>query len=152
VQFLDLPFYSKGRYRQFRLEKADISALASVLDEVRPHQIFVTGHLADPNSVQGVAWRAFAGAWDQCVTAAWKNDCRVWLHRGHQKELEPHEIDMAVPVSPEQLAQKLAAIQKFQSHTNPDQLTGDRNRQTARIYDALGLAEYEAIEAFERWG
>jgi glucosamine-6-phosphate deaminase len=59
---------------------------------------------------------------------------------------------MAVPVSPDQLAQKLGAIQKFQSHTNPDQLTGDRNRQTARTYDALGLAEYEAIEAFERWG
>jgi glucosamine-6-phosphate deaminase len=152
ARFLDLPFYAKGRYRQFRLEDADIAALRAVLEENQPHQVFITGHLADPNSVQGVAWRAFTAAWEHCGAAAWKNDCRVWLHRGHQKELEPHEIDMAVPVSPDQLAQKLAAIQKFQSHTNPDQLTGDRNRQTARTYDALGLAEYEAIEAFERWG
>ena len=152
ARFLDLPFYAKGRYRQFRLEDADIAAVRATLEECQPHQVFITGHLADPNSVQGVAWRAFAAAWEQCGAAPWKNDCRVWLHRGHQKELEPHEIDMAVPVSPDQLAQKLAAIQKFQSHTNPDQLTGDRNRQTARTYDALGLAEYEAIEAFERWG
>jgi glucosamine-6-phosphate deaminase len=151
ARFLDLPFYAKGRYRQFRLEDADIAAVRATLEESKPHQIFVTGHLADPNSVQGVAWRAFAAAWKECGTAAWTADCRVWLHRGHQKELEPHEIDMAVPVSPDQLAQKLGAIQKFQSHTNPDQLTGDRNRQTARTYDALGLAEYEAIEAFERW-
>lgn len=151
AQFLDLPFYAKGRYRQFRLEEADVAALRAVLETEKPHQIFITGHLADPNSVQGVAWRAFTTAWDHCGTAAWKDNCRIWLHRGHQKELEPHEIDMAVPISPDQLAQKLAAIQKFQSHTNPDQLTGDRNRQSARTYDALGLAEYEAIEAFERW-
>ncbi|MFN0125561.1 MAG: glucosamine-6-phosphate deaminase [Verrucomicrobiales bacterium] len=151
ARFLDLPFYQKGRYRQFRLEEADITTLRDALEDHQPHQIFMTGHLADPNSVQGVAWRAFAAAWDQCGESAWKRDCRVWLHRGHQKELEPHGIAMAVPVSPDQLAQKLAAIQKFQSHTNPDQLTGDRNRHTARAYDALGLAEYEAIEAFERW-
>lgn len=152
VRFLDLPFYGKGRYRQFRLEDADIAAVRATLEEIQPHQIFITGHLADPNSVQGVAWRAFAAAWDQCGPAPWKNDCRVWLHRGHQRELEPHEIHMAVPLSPDQLARKLAAIRKFQSPTNPDQLTGERNRQTARTYDALGLAEYEAIEAFERWG
>lgn len=152
ARFLDLPFYAKGRYRQFRLEEADIAAVRAALEENKPHQVFLTGHLADPNSVQGVAWRAFAAAWEQCADATWKNDCRIWLHRGHQKELEPHEIDMAVPVSPDQLAQKVAAIQKFQSHTNPDQLTGDRNRHSARTYDALGLAEYEAIEAFERWG
>ena len=151
ARFLDLPFYAKGRYRQFRLEEADVAALRTVLETEKPHQIFITGHLADPNSVQGVAWRAFTTAWDQCGTAVWKENCRIWLHRGHQKELEPHEIDMAVPISPDQLAQKLAAIQKFQSHTNPDQLTGDRNRQSAHTYDALGLAEYEAIEAFERW-
>ena len=151
VSFLDLPFYAKGRYRQFKLEEADIAALQAVLEAEKPHQIYLTGHLADPNSVQGVCWRAFAAAWDRCGKAAWKKHCRVWLHRGHQKELEPHEIDMAVPVSPDQLALKLAAIQKFQSHTNTDLLTGERNRRTAQIYDALGLAEYEAIECFERW-
>ncbi len=151
VQFLDLPFYARGRYRQFKLEERDVELVRNVLENERPHQIYVTGHLADPNSVQGVAWRAFRQAWERCGAAEWKNDCRVWLYRGHQKELEPHEIDMAVPVSPDQLALKLQAIQKYQSHNAPDMLTGDRNRHTARLYDKLGMAEYEAIESFERW-
>ncbi len=151
IEFLDLPFYAKGRYRQFKLEPEDIDRVAAVLTRVQPHQIYLTGHLADPNSVQGVAWRAFQEAWRALKKAAWKKKCRVWLHRGHQKELEPHEIDMAVPVSPDQLAQKLAAIQKFQSHNVAGGLNGERNRHTAAIYDALGLAEYEAIESFERW-
>ena len=126
--------------------------MRDLLDEERPHQVYMTGHLADPNSVQGVCWRAFRQAWQRCGRAAWKSDCRVWLYRGHQKELEPHEIDMAVPVSPDQLSLKLSAIQKFQSHNNPELLTGSRNQRTAQTYDALGLAEYEAIESFERWG
>ena len=73
VRFLDLPFYAKGRYRQFRLEDDDIAAVRAVLDETRPHQIFITGHLADPNSVQGVAWRAFAAAWEQSGRARLEN-------------------------------------------------------------------------------
>ena len=150
VKFLDLPFYAQGRYRQFRLQDRDIDLVLKHLEALQPHQIYVTGHLADPNSVQGVCWRAFAAAWEK-ASPSWKADCRVWLHRGHQKELEPHEIDMAVPVSPDQLTQKVAAIQKFQSHNNHELLTGDRNRHTAQLYDRLGMAEYEAIECFERW-
>ena len=60
----------------------------------------------------------------------WREQCRVWLYRGHQSEYEPHEVQMAIPMSPDQLAHKLSAVQKFQSHTLPDLLDGDRNRST----------------------
>ena len=151
IRFLDLPFYTLGRYRQFRLTPADTTAIGSILATLRPHQIFVTGHLADPSSVQGVAFAAFATAWEARAGQSWREHCHVWLYRGHQSEYQPHEIQMAVPLSPDQLTHKLAAIQKFQSHTLPDLLDGERNRHTAHLYDALGTAEYEAIEAFRRW-
>ena len=151
IRFLDLPFYSEGRYRQFHLGPADVSLVGSVLATLRPHQIYLTGDLADPSSVQGMAFKAFKEAWQARIAQPWIEHCRVWLYRGHQSEYTPHEIEMAVPLSPDQLAQKLQAVQKFQSHTLPDLLDGERNRETARTYDALGTAEYEAIEAFRRW-
>ena len=151
IRFLDLPFYSRGRYRRFVLEDRDVERVAEELERLQPDQIYSTGHLADPNSVQGVCWSAFREAWERCSGSAWRSGCRVWLFRGHQRELEPHEIAMAVPLSPDQLEQKLAAIQKFQSHNVPELLSGDQNRRTASLYDDLGMAEYEAIESFERW-
>ena len=151
IRFLDLPFYTEGRYRQFLLSPADITAVGSVLATLRPHQIYLTGHLADPSSVQGLGFAAFKAAWEARDGQPWREHCRVWLYRGHQSEYDPHEIQMAIPMSPDQLGHKLAAVQKFQSHTLPDLLDGNRNRQTARTYDELGTAEYEAIEAFRRW-
>jgi glucosamine-6-phosphate deaminase len=151
IRFLDLPFYTEGRYRQFHLSPQDATATGSVLATLRPHQIYLTGAIADPSSVQGMAFAAFRTAWDARVGHDWQENCRIWLYRGHQSEFEPHEIQMAIPMSPDQLSQKLSAVQKFQSHTLPDLLDGERNRHTARTYDALGTAEYEAIEAFHRW-
>lgn len=151
IRFLDLPFYTEGRYRQFRLTPQDATATGSVLATLRPHQIYITGAMADPSSVQGMAFAAFRTAWEARAGHNWQENCRTWLYRGHQSEYEPHEIQMAVPMSPDQLSQKISAVQKFQSHTLPDLLDGERNRQTARTYDALGTAEYEAIEAFHRW-
>ncbi|RYD37328.1 MAG: glucosamine-6-phosphate deaminase [Verrucomicrobiaceae bacterium] len=151
IRFLDLPFYTDGRYRQFRLAEADIAAVGSVLATLRPHQIYITGNLADPSSVQGVAFQAFQAAWKARADQAWREHCHVWLYRGQQTEFAPHEIQMAIPMSPDQLSHKLSAVRKFQSHTVPELLDGERNRVTARLYDALGTAEYEAIEAFRRW-
>jgi glucosamine-6-phosphate deaminase len=151
IRFLDLPFYTEGRYRQFRLTPQDATATGSVLATLRPHQIYITGAMADPSSVQGMAFAAFRTAWEARADHNWQENCRTWLYRGHQSEYEPHEIQMAVPMSPDQLSQKISAVQKFQSHTLPDLLDGERNRHTARTYDALGTAEYEAIEAFHRW-
>ncbi|MCB1100403.1 MAG: glucosamine-6-phosphate deaminase [Verrucomicrobiae bacterium] len=151
IEFLDLPFYKKGRYRQFTLSDEDVDSVVAVLDKMKPHQIFATGHLADPSSVQGVAFEAVRRALIKLQDTDWMKDCYVWLYRGQQRELAPHEIDMAVPMSPGQLATKLNAIQKFQSHSNSELVDGSRNRDIAVLYDKLGLAEYEAIEAFERY-
>lgn len=151
IRFLYLPFYTEGRYRQFRLSDADVTAVGSVLATLRPHQIYITGNLADPSSVQGVAFQAFQAAWEARADQPWREHCHVWLYRGQQTEFAPHEIEMAVPLSPDQLAHKLAAVRKFQSHTLPELLDGERNRRTAQLYDQLGMAEYEAIEAFRRW-
>lgn len=151
IRFLDLPFYTSGRYRQFRLAPADIAAVGSVLATLRPNQIYLTGERADPSSVQGMACGAFKAAWETRAGQPWRDQCRVWLYAGQQAEYDPHLIQMAVPLSPDQLGYKLAAIQKFQSHTLPDQLDGSRNRRTAQLYDTLGMAEYEAIEGFRLW-
>ncbi len=151
IHFLDLPFYSEGRYRQFRLSGKDAARTGALLDRLRPHQIYITGDLADPSSVQGMAFSAFRQAMTERAGAPWLSQCRVWLYRCHQRELEPHEIEMAVPMSPDQMTRKMAATHKFLTHTQPDHLSGDRNRETARLYDKLGMAEYEAIEAFKQW-
>lgn len=151
IHFLDLPFYSEGRYRQFRLSGKDAARVGAVLDRLQPHQIYITGDLADPSSVQGMAFAAFRQAMQERSAAAWRAHCRVWIHRGHQREFDPHEIDMAVPMSPDQMARREAAAHKFLTHNLTENLTGDRNRANARRYDALGMAEYEAIEAFRLW-
>lgn len=151
ISFLDLPFYSTGRYRNFTLSDADVRRVCEVLDRVEPDMIFATGNLADPSSVQGVAWRALRLALEARESASWRAKCDVWLYCGHQKEFQPHEIDMAVPMSPDQLQNKLDAMQKFHTQNLPELLTGDQNRRTAVIYDDLGMPEYEAIEAFQKW-
>lgn len=148
-QFLDLPFYEKGRYRRFRVSEADTEVLAGVLNDFQPHLIFATGDASDPSSPQAIAFRAFASAWAKAAPN--ESDCRVWLYRGRDRPFEAHEIEMAVPMSPDQLDQKLEATRKFMSINDADLTAASRNQEIAKIYDALGMAEYEAIEAFRRW-
>ena len=151
LHFLDLPFYSEGRYRQFHLTQQDSAQLGAALDRLQPHQIYMTGDLADPSSVQGKAFAAFREAMEARAEVRWRMHCRVWLYRGHQREFDLHEISMAVPMSPDQLAKKVAAMMKYLSHNVPELLSGERNRTTAEWYDKFGMAEYEAIEAFQEW-
>lgn len=151
IRFLDLPFYESGRYRRFRLGEADIRKMVEVLEELKPHSIFATGDVADPSSLQALCFEALVRALRECREKPWIQNCRLWLYRGREKPLEPHEIDMAVPMSPGQLESKIASILKFQS-IGPDELeSSSRNRRDAVTYDKLGMAEYEAIEAFQRW-
>ncbi len=146
VSFLDLPFYAKGRYRNFILTDDDIDRVRAVIERVQPQLIFATGNLADPSSVQGLAFRALRLALEAAHSTA-----KVWLYRGHQKECAPHEIEMAVPMSPDQLQRKLNAMRKFHTQNLPELLEGQQNKHTAAAYDALGMAEYEAIEAFQKY-
>lgn len=149
--FLDLPFYTKGRYRRFNLGDEDTSCLRESLDAFQPQMIFATGGAGDPSSISSLCFQAFVKAWQSLAAADWRSDCRVWLYRGRDRALESHEIDMAVPLSPDQTESKADAIRKFMSLSDHDAQTIARNRETAVLYDNLGLAEYDAIEAFQRW-
>lgn len=162
LKFLNLPFYSKGRYRRFSVEQEDVRILVELLDEVKPHQIFLTGDQADPSSVAGIHFQLFNRVFKKFLTEAdWSAQTYVWMYRGSGEEWPIHEVNMAVPLSPDELRNKItAAFQHRSQHSqNPYALleqneswqrTEYLNRNTAKIYDALGMAEYEAIECFVR--
>lgn len=149
--FLDMPFYEQGRYRQFRLTDEDTARVKTVLQECKPHQIYATGNLADPSSLQYLSHRALQNALATLSKEAWLSDCYGWHFRGVDKELEPHEIDMAVPLSPGELALKINAIKQHQSQNSQMPQSVTANQTVAALYDKFGMAEYEAIECFQRW-
>lgn len=160
VRFLDLSFYERGRYRQFRPNDTDVDTIATLLEELRPHQIFATGAGTDPNSVGSVCFTMLNDALTRTAASPWHGDCRVWLYRAPEQNWPIAEIDMAVPLSPKELTAKLSAIFQHKSQRSQTPLSSDAmhdawqqaelsNRATAREYDRLGLAEYEAIEAFQ---
>lgn len=162
IHFLDLPFYEKGRYRQFSPSTDDIDSVAVLLEKIKPQQIYITGSLAEPSSIQAICFEIVRQAVNRFQDSEWTEDCYIWLYRGAQKEWEADEIEMAVPLSPDELAVKIKAIYQHESQrsqiSNDEEIPGEawqlaevRNRKTANLYDNLGLAEYEAIEAFKRW-
>jgi glucosamine-6-phosphate deaminase len=160
--FLDLPFYEKGRYRQFRPGPADVAALVQLCEQIKPDQIYLTGAGAEPNSVAGLAFNLINQALQQCADQPWLGSSQIWLYTSADRPWSPHEIDMAVPLSPDELATKLDCLFHHRSQRNQTpfaeqqqsgenwQMAENLNRATAKMYDALGLAEYEAIEAFQR--
>jgi glucosamine-6-phosphate deaminase len=160
--FLDLPFYQTGRVKKKPLGEADIQIMIDLLERVKPHQIYAAGDLSDPHGTHRVCLDALFKAIERIKHQAWLNDCFVWLYRGAWQEWDLAEIEMAVPLSPDELLRKRRAIFKHQSQKDSARFPGsdarefwqrseDRNRNTAKLYDKLGLAEYEAIEAFVRW-
>jgi glucosamine-6-phosphate deaminase len=160
IHFLDLPFYETGRVRKKPIGPEDIAITARLLDEVRPHQVYAAGDLSDPHGTHRVCLAAVLGAMRELAERDWAQDCELWLYRGAWQEWEPHEIDMAVPLSPDEVQRKRLAIFKHESQKDKAVFPGpsdprefwqraeDRNRETARLYDRLGLPEYEAIEGF----
>ena len=159
--FLDLPFYETGRIQKGPLTEADVEIVRNLLREVKPHQIFVAGDLADPHGTHRVCTDAVFAAIDleKEEGAKWLKDCRIWMYRGAWAEWEIENIEMAVPISPEELRAKRNSILKHQSQMESAPFLGnderlfwqrseDRNRGTAALYDNLGLASYEAMEAF----
>ena len=157
VRFLDLPFYEAGRYRQFRPGQVDEDQLARLLDEIRPHQIFICGVDAAPGSVAAVCFDVLRGAWQRLGSAPWQEHCRLWIYPQSDRAWPVHEIDMAVPLSPMEMKSKLEAVYQHQSQRSQTpssneawQETGTLDRATAATFDRLGLAEYEAMETFRR--
>lgn len=161
MSFLDLPFYEEGRYRQFKPGAADEAAIKQVLSEVKPHQIFVTGDRDDPSSVPAVGFALVSRACRELAGEGWFADCRVWRYRGVDTPWDAAEVEMAVPLSPRELAWKVQAILPHRSQRGhsalapglrePWQQAERCNRELAGAYDDLGLADYEAIEGFRRW-
>jgi glucosamine-6-phosphate deaminase len=162
IRFLDLPFYETGMVKKKDLSEADITIIRDFLEEVKPSQIFVAGDLADPHGTHKVCLDAILAAIDEMKDDKWMQDCRIWMYRGAWAEWEMDHIEMAVPMSPEQLRQKRNAILKHQSQMESAPFLGDderlfwqraedRNRATAELYRQLGLASYEAIEAFVQY-
>ncbi|MFD1315877.1 glucosamine-6-phosphate deaminase [Namhaeicola litoreus] len=162
VHFLNLPFYETGRVKKNKLSSVDIDIMKNLIEEVKPHQIYAAGDLADPHGTHKVCLDALFGALGELKEKKYMDDCWVWLYRGAWHEWEIHEIEMAVPMSPDQVLKKRQAIFYHQSQKDGVMFQGDdsrefwmraedRNKATAQKYHALGLADYEALEAFKRY-
>jgi glucosamine-6-phosphate deaminase len=162
LHFMDMPFYETGRVRKKPLSEEDIQLTVDLLRRVKPHQIYAAGDLSDPHGTHRTCLSAVFQACKRVEKDDWYRNCQVWLYRGAWQEWGPHQIEMAVPLSPQELLRKRAAIFKHESQKDkalfpgPDprefwQRAEQRNRATAELYDKLGLAEYEAIEGFVRW-
>jgi glucosamine-6-phosphate deaminase len=162
--FLDLPFYETGRIDKNPISEADIKIVRQLLQEVKPHQIFVAGDLADPHGTHRVCTDSVLAAIDleKEDGAEWLKECRIWMYRGAWAEWEIENIEMAVPISPEELRAKRNSILKHQSQMESAPFLGNderlfwqrseaRNRGTAELYNQLGLASYEAMEAFVQY-
>ena len=164
VHFLNLPFYETGKIQKNPISEADVEIVLNLLREVKPHQIFVAGDLADPHGTHRVCTDAVLAAIDieKEAGAEWLKNCRIWMYRGAWAEWEIEHIEMAVPISPEELRTKRNAILKHASQMESAPFLGnderlfwqraeDRNHATAELYNNLGLAAYEAMEAFVQY-
>ena len=166
IHFLNLPFYETGTIKKGPLTQADCDIVRRLLEQIKPHEMFVAGDLADPHGTHRVCLDAVLAALDELRhTPAWDEwlkDCRIWMYRGAWMEWEVDLIEMAVPMSPEELRFKRNTILKHQSQMESAPFMGnderlfwqraeDRNHATAELYAQLGLANYEAIEAFVQY-
>lgn len=164
AHFLNLPFYETGLVKKKPLGVKDVQIIVDLLQEIQPHQIYAAGDLSDPHGTHRVCLNAIFKAIEQLkqMKAPWLKDCYVWLYRGAWQEWRIDDIDMAIPISPEELMRKRKAIFKHQSQKDAPLFPGHdsrefwqraeaRNRNTAQTYDLLGFPEYEAIEAFKRY-
>ncbi len=162
MHFMQMPFYETGRVKKKPISDEDIKITVDLLRDVKPHQIYAAGDLSDPHGTHRVCLTAIFKALEIVKNDDWAKDCWVWLYRGAWQEWDVNEIEMAVPLSPQELKRKRRAIFKHQSQKDRPLFPGsdtrefwqrseDRNRGTAKVYDDLGLAEYEAIEGFVRY-
>ena len=159
AHFLNLPFYETGGIKKGERTQADIDIIIDLLQKVQPHQIYLAGDLADPHGTHRVCTEAVLEALNQLKDEAWMPECHVWLYRGAWMEWELGKVDMAVPLSPDEVIKKRHAIYRHLSQKDIVPFPGEdprefwqraeeRTQNTARLYDELGMAEYQAIEVF----
>jgi len=162
VHYLELPFYETGTVKKSELSEADVQIIIDLLQQIKPHQVYAAGDLSDPHGTHRVCINAIIAALHELKSEKWIKDCRVWLYRGAWQEWDLDQVDMAVPLSPEEVLIKRKAIYKHSSQNNGPVFPGsdsrefwqraeERNHATAVLYDKLGMAEYQAIEVFVRY-
>jgi len=163
IHFMALPFYETGKTQKESVSEKDVQLTIDLLQQIKPNQIFAAGDFADPHGTHVVCFNVIIAALRRLNGEnEWVNDCWLWLYRGAWHEFATYEIEMAVPLSPQEVIRKRNAIFKHQSQKDRAVFPGDderefwvraedRNRETAHCYDRLGLAEYEAMEAFVRY-
>ncbi|MGI9470225.1 MAG: glucosamine-6-phosphate deaminase [Rubripirellula sp.] len=162
LHFLNLPFYQTGRIKKSPIAEDDIQITVDLLRRIQPHQIYAAGDLSDPHGTHRTCLSVILQSCLACQNEPWFESCVVWFYRGAWQEWSPHQIEMAVPLSPQEVARKRQAIFKHESQKDRALFPGsdlrefwqraeERNADTAKRYDMLGLAEYAAIEGFVRW-
>ncbi|WP_439506526.1 glucosamine-6-phosphate deaminase [Sediminibacterium sp.] len=162
--FMNMPFYETGTIEKKPLGEEDILITMELLRKIKPHQVYCAGDLADPHGTHRVCLEAIFEALRRIKAAGddWVKNCWVWLYKGAWQEWDIAEIEMAIPMSPDQVKKKRFGIfihqsQKdmvpFQGADNREfwQRAEDRNANTANLYAALGMTKYAAMEAFVRW-
>jgi len=162
--FLDLPFYETGTIYKKPMSEIDIKITMDLLNELKPHQVYCAGDLADPHGTHKVCLEIIFESLRRLKVSGetWINDCWVWLYKGAWQEWDVSEIEMAVPMSPDQVLKKRFGIFIHQSQKDSVPFQGSdsrefwqraeiRNANTANLYASLGLTKYAAIEAFVRW-
>jgi glucosamine-6-phosphate deaminase len=162
INFLNMPFYETGRAKKDHLSEKDITIIKDVMEKVKPHQIYAAGDLSDPHGTHRICWDAIRTALESLKDEEWMKDCFVWLYKGVWQDWDISDIDMAVPLSPDERLKKRRAIFKHASQKDQPKYPGaesrefwmiadERTMKTARFYDQLGLAEYDSIEGFTRY-
>jgi glucosamine-6-phosphate deaminase len=164
IHFMNLPFYETGTIRKNPMSEADVQISMELLQKIKPHQVYCAGDLADPHGTHRVCLDVIFESVKRLKNAGepWVKDCWVWLYKGAWQEWDVSEIEMAIPMSPDQVLKKRFGIFIHQSQKDMVPFQGsdsrefwqraeDRNGNTANLYAQLGLTKYAAMEAFKRW-
>jgi len=162
VHFLKLPFYETGTVKKMPPSNSDIKIMIDIIKKIKPHQIYAAGDLADPHGTHKVCLDVLFDVLELVKKKSYMKNCWVWLYRGAWHEWEVHEIDMSIPMSPNQVLRKRKAI--FYHQTQKDNVmfqgddnrefwvrTEDRNRAIAKTFHDIGMSDYSAIETFKRY-
>jgi glucosamine-6-phosphate deaminase len=162
--FQNLPFYETGTIQKNPMGEEDVLQTIELLRKLKPHQIYCAGDLADPHGTHKVCLDIVFESMKRLKAAGdeWVKDCWVWLYKGAWQEWDIADIEMAIPMSPDQVMKKRFGIFIHQSQKDMVPFQGadarefwqraeDRNGNTANLYAQLGLTKYAAMEAFVRW-
>ena len=164
IHFQNLPFYETGTIEKKPMSERDVELTLQLLQQIKPHQVFCAGDLADPHGTHKVCLDVVLESLKRLKAEKqeWIRDCWLWLYKGAWQEWNIEEIEMAVPMSPDQVMKKRYGIFIHQSQKDMVPFQGsdsrefwqraeERNTNTANLYAQLGLTHYAAMEAFVRW-